>query len=794
MVSNISFGSVNTINGKTVLSGSQSGIDTNALVEALTKAKALPATQMTNKITANQTKISTLTSLKTALQTLQKSVDSLRNPSFGSSSTNAFAARTPFLSVTNGQTVSDYIGVATANGAPIGKYTLEVNRLATAEIRQSISFTDRTSSLVNAAATNTAGHFAAGTFQINGINVTFNQGDSLNNIAAAINSVADRSNVTANIVKYSDTDYKLVLTGKNTGAANAITITDTDRVMPYAPGVMTPIISRTQNAADAEIEFNGQTVTRASNKISDLIDNVTFSLYGRTNSETVTLDIDKDNVGISKTIGDFVTSYNSVRTFQAQQQQRDANGALVETAVLNNNSTMNTIINQLSSLISGQASIAIPSLYGSGVVTAPLRLGDLGITLSNVNAGVDADGKPTPAITNTLDLDAPKLNAALESYFDKSSNIFQFSFSSSSPSLGIYKRSNGITASTFGITVDTSQPIGSQAKVMTISGSALTAGIALDYKTASVFTSSAFLDKDVSSFVNAGGTDTPGAFAAGTFQINGQNVTLAQGMTLTGVMNAINLASANSGVSASIVKNGTGDYRLVLKGTANGTSGINFTDPSQVLPTTAIFTTTSTTPVISGRAGTGLEGFNTTYAGNGNDSITRTANISNKDITLNIDTGQIAAQRASVTKIFGATLTTPIYMDYVTSGGSTKISGKTGTDFKGLEMIYTGDGTDVINISMVQGVADKMFNSLDGMLNGDGLSGSIGLIDDAIKNLQETDKTLQKSIDTINDRVTTFRDQLLTKFAALESAISASNQLLQLLSAQTNAALVNSGR
>ena len=111
-------------------------------------------------------------------------------------------------------------------------------------------------------------------------------------------------------------------------------------------------------------------------------------------------------------------------------------------------------------------------------------------------------------------------------------------------------------------------------------------------------------------------------------------------------------------------------------------------------------------------------------------------------------------------------------------------------------LIYTGDGSDVINISISQGVADKIFNSLDGIINGSGsgTAKAIGMIDEAIKNLQDTDTSLQKSIDTINDQVTTFRDQILTKFTALEGAISASNQFLQLLSAQTNAALVNSGQ
>lgn len=801
MVSSISFGNVNTVGGKTVLSGTASGIDTNALVEALTKAKQLPATQMQDKITANQTKISALQTLKAALQNLQKSVDALRNPTFGSATTNAFSARQPFLSVTNGKTVSDFVGVSTGNGAPIGKYTLEVNELATAEVRQSGTFASRTASIVGAAGSNTDGGatnvFAAGTFQINGVNVTINQGDNLNNIAAAINSVSSTSKVTANIVKFSDTDFRLVLTGKDTGDAADITITDNDHVLPFStvPSDHQTMFTITQPAQDAELEFNGETIIRSTNKISDLIENVTFSLYGKTNGETITLDIDKNNSSIASSIGQFVDSYNVIRTFQAQQQQRDVSGKLVDTAVLNNNSTLNTVMNQLSVLISGQASIGIPSLYGSGSQTAPLRLGDLGITLGNIAAGIDEEGNATPAITNTLEIDAAKLNSALESYFDNTSNIFQFNFLASSPNLGIYKRSNTVTDSNFSIQVDTTQSIGNQAKIVGIDGSTLSSPIALEYKTTTTMKSLSFTNKDISSYVNASGTDTPGQFAAGTFQINGANVTLTPSMTLTGVMTAINAASGTSGVTASIVKNGTDDFSIVMTGTANGTTGIVITDPDSVLPSTGMFTTTKDIPVISAPANSPVKGFTTTYTGDGTDIISRPGSISNKDITIEVDTGQLAGEQVKVTKIFGATLATPIYMDYTNSGGSSTISGKSGTPFAGLQMIYTGDGTDTINISMSQGIADKMYNSIDNVLNGQsGIFGAIGMIDEAITNLQNIDTSLQKSIDNINSQVETFREQLLNKFAALEAAITASNQLLELLSAQTNAALVASGR
>ena len=137
-------------------------------------------------------------------------------------------------------------------------------------------------------------------------------------------------------------------------------------------------------------------------------------------------------------------------------------------------------------------------------------------------------------------------------------------------------------------------------------------------------------------------------------------------------------------------------------------------------------------------------------------------------------------------------------MTYTSSGSSSTITGPAGTPFAGLQMVYTGNGTDTVDVSMSQGIADKMYNAVNGMLNGITASGSsstssTGIIDAAIQSLTDQDTKLQDSITTINDQVATYRTQLLTKFSQLEASISAANQLLALLSAQSNASLVNSG-
>ena len=65
---------------------------------------------------------------------------------------------------------------------------MQVDHLATAETDESGSFSSESASVVNAATTNTAGQFAAGTFKINGVSINLQQGDTLLDVASAINS------------------------------------------------------------------------------------------------------------------------------------------------------------------------------------------------------------------------------------------------------------------------------------------------------------------------------------------------------------------------------------------------------------------------------------------------------------------------------------------------------------------------------------------------------------------------------------------------------------------------------
>ena len=144
--------------------------------------------------------------------------------------------------------------------------------------------------------------------------------------------------------------------------------------------------------ADAQLMIDGQYVTRGSNTISDAISGVTMSLTSAEIGTAVDVTIARDPDAIAKTLTDFATSYNAVRSFI------NSNGAAG--GPLANNSTLRSMGSSLtSSLISN-----VTGLSGSYLTAA--------------TAGLQHDSK------GTLSLDAVTLKAKLATNFDDIKRLF----------------------------------------------------------------------------------------------------------------------------------------------------------------------------------------------------------------------------------------------------------------------------------------------------------------------------------------------------------------------------------
>ena len=452
MVSLINFGNLKTVNGRTVSSGSQSGLDTSSIIESLATAKRLPAVKFEDNIKVNNNSISALTEMKTMLQSLKDAVAKLRKPvGFGSGSDNAFETRNAYLNMSNGATATNYIGVTTANGAPLGKYNIAITNLAVAQNDLSEKFTSLSASVVagDGSGGPTTGKFDAGTYNIGYTDadghaqtetITLTAGSNLATVRDTINAKTSKTGVQATIIKFADDDYRLKLYSTETGTENAYTFTN---------GTGEKVGFTNTAADDARIELDGQQIVRSSNVIDDLIDNTTLTLYQPTASESVTLEIDKNTQGVAEGIAGFLDSYNQMRTFAAKQTEVDENGKPKDTAYLKNSSVLQTIMSKISSIVSGSKGAGLVSpdqlaLYGTGnSKTQPTSLADIGIYFTDQPAVTSGD-QPSPQVANIMALDVTKLTSQLQKYFGQTRDVFEFSFTSDNSELSSYKRSNAV--------------------------------------------------------------------------------------------------------------------------------------------------------------------------------------------------------------------------------------------------------------------------------------------------------------------------------------------------------------
>ncbi|MFO1035251.1 MAG: flagellar filament capping protein FliD [Geminicoccaceae bacterium] len=108
-----------------------------------------------------------------------------------------------------------------------------------------------------------------------------------------------------------------------------------------------------------------------------------------------------------------------------------------------------------------------------------------------------------------------------------------------------------------------------------------------------------------------------------------------------------------------------------------------------------------------------------------------------------------------------------------------RLKGADGTAYAGLQMIWVGKGSESIDVTATQGVADRIFNNLDRVL-GDG-DGSLTKVADA---LDRQSADFQKEIGRIDERADRLREQLVAKFTALEAAMATAKALLDQVKAQ----------
>jgi flagellar hook-associated protein 2 len=266
------------------------GLDTQTLVQNLVQVASLP--------------MENLQTQETSLQSVQAIFDNLSSLATTLASTaQGLSLSTDVESYAASSTDSTKVTATATTGAQLASHSLTVSSLAQATVLASEGY-------ASATATGLGTGTVAVTVGSNTTSVAIGAGqDSLQGIASAIN--ARNLGVQASIVNDgSSTPERLVLTGKSTGLANAVSLDASG----LSGGTATPLSWTTiAPAKDASFSVDGIAMTRSSNTVPDALSGVTLDLVAPTASGTpVTIGVTADSSTMTSSIQNLVSAYNAI--------------------------------------------------------------------------------------------------------------------------------------------------------------------------------------------------------------------------------------------------------------------------------------------------------------------------------------------------------------------------------------------------------------------------------------------------------------------------------------------------
>lgn len=338
------------------IGGLASGLDTNAILDALVGAEKVPLTQI-------QTKKSTIDSAITTVSSISSRLSALKSAASALSTVAGYTAVTA--------TSSSSAVVATASGgASVGGFDVTVQQLAREQRTYSSAQTSSTSAL------NMTGPLTIQVGTAAAANIDIAATDSLSDIAVKINSAGVRASAS---VVYDGTSYKLQVRGLDSGAANAITFGETTTSLGMTNTV--------QAAQDARMTVDGMTVTRSTNQIVGLFPGVTLALT-KVSSDPVTINVASDPSQLTTKIQSFVSAYNDA--VSSVQSAAGWGSFKASNSVLAGDSALRNVLDRIGRAVGD---------------TVPLTSGKY-TTLGSIGVNSTRDGK--------LTFDSAKLASAIQ--------------------------------------------------------------------------------------------------------------------------------------------------------------------------------------------------------------------------------------------------------------------------------------------------------------------------------------------------------------------------------------------
>lgn len=365
-----------TINGSSLMSklNAGSGVDTKTLAESLVEAERAPQKALLDKkIQQSTAKVSGYAAVNFVLAQVKDTFAALNDKS-------EFSA----LKVDNSKPAA--FGVTAGVSAGAGAHDVTVTSLVSAQRSLLGGF-----SASDTAATTTAFtlYLDVGSTQKS---VSIAADATPLDIVEELNTLGEEFGITAKLINTgaASTPYKIVMTGE-VGSANTFSVSTDDGTTTAAPNMG---FSTIQAATDAVVSVDGITYTRTTNKLTDIVDGVTFDLYAPTEAgESATVNLTRDTSGLKDKVSALVTAYNDAVSMFNVVTDSDSE---VETygGTLVNDSTVRTVRNQLRSLF---------TVTSSTPGTSISQMWQIGVSINR---------------EGVMELDEEKFNTALSDNYD----------------------------------------------------------------------------------------------------------------------------------------------------------------------------------------------------------------------------------------------------------------------------------------------------------------------------------------------------------------------------------------
>jgi flagellar hook-associated protein 2 len=374
------------MSGTVSFSGLATTMDTKTIVSQLMALERRPETLLNNQKSALQSKIDIFDKLNSSLKSLQELAAGMNSPA-------TFAAKSVAIAD------SSILTAQTSGAAVAGTHTLVVTQLASSQRQVSAGGYASASDL----------NFNSGTISITDdkggspVSVAIGAGsNSLNGIAAAINSAGGKFSATIINDGSSGSPYRLMISGLDTknytvGFAGLSTPPAAANGASYSNPAFPQSGATYISGSDASFTLDGVAMTRSSNMVGDALPGVTLNLLKGGGAST-SFTISNDSAAVTAKINSFISSYNSA--IGIIHEQSVYNSTTKKAGVLSGDSTIRSLQSELQGILGSQI---------DGATNAYSIASQVGIKTKS-------DG--------TLELDAVKLSAALGANFDGVVDLF----------------------------------------------------------------------------------------------------------------------------------------------------------------------------------------------------------------------------------------------------------------------------------------------------------------------------------------------------------------------------------